>query len=244
MATGKEVATIPAEGLYLANYANEMQSLGDTVRENLGETGIAPRELPRIRIPAGGGSSWEVPTLEGVESMQTISGVIVHWKTMRAYWDVAFEQSDGAPPKCTSDDGIVGIGAPGVACKTCPFNQFGTADSGAKSGKACREVLALFFLAEGDTLPFFIPLPPMSIRAMRDFFARLTQRATPFWSVETKLALEQDKNRQSIRYSKAVPTLGRILNDAERARIQEYRTYIKPAIDGVELAHGDVQPND
>jgi len=242
MATGKEVATVPEQGLYLATFATNMDELALTVRENLGETGISPRELPRIRIPAGGGANWEVPTLEGVEATGTVSGVIVHWKTMRAYWDVPFEQSDGAPPMCTSDDGVIGVGNPGGACKTCRFNQFNSAlNDGA--GKACREVLAAFMLTEGDTLPYFMPLPPMSIRPMRDYFARLTQKAIPFWAVETKLSLEQDKNRNSIRYSKAAPGLGRILNAAERERIMTYREFIRPAIDGVELTQGDVEPD-
>lgn len=236
----KEV-TVPVEGTYLATYREDMTAIGDMLRESFGDGGIAPRELPRIRIPAAGGTAWEIPTLEGNEVAQEFPAVIVHWKTMRAYWDVPFEESGGEPPRCTSDDGIVGIGDPGTVCKNCKFNQFGTADSGNKPGKACREVRGLFVLDSDKVLPYFMPLPPMSIKPAQQFFMRLAQNAVPFWGVETRFGLEQDKNRTGIKYSKAHLSLSRVLNEQERVRIQEYREYLKPAIDGTTLTADDVR---
>lgn len=233
-----EVAT--TNGGYLVEYAGDMDSLSLVISENLGDTGISPRELPRIRIPAGGGRTWEVPTLEGIESRPAITGTIVHWKTLRAFWDTPFEQSDGGPPRCSSDDGIIGIGDPGVACKTCMFNQFGTAKGGEGTGKACREARAVFLLTPGDTLPYFMPMPPMSISPIRDYFARLTQRGIPFWGVETTLELEQSKNRANITYSRVLPKLARQLSEEEFGRMRTYRESIKPAIDGTKLTQEDV----
>lgn len=236
---GTELATIPDEGLYLVQYDGRMAELRQTIEDNIGNDGFKPRELPRIRIPAGGGTAWEIPTLEGPESVQRIQMVIAHWKTMRAFWDVPYEQSDGQPPRCTSDDGIVGIGDPGVACKTCPFNQFGSAVNGGQ-GKGCREVRALFVISPYDSIPYFAPMPPMSIKPVREYFAKLTQKSIPFWAVETVFELEQDKNRSGIRYSKAKLSLGRILNEAERVRMAEYREFLRPAFDAVELTRDDI----
>lgn len=240
MATGKEVTTIPEEGRYLVAYDGRMDELRQVVEDNIGNDGIVPRELPRIRIPAGGGTAWEVPTLEGPEAAQRIELVIAHWKTMRAYWPIAFEQGSGQPPDCTSDDGLVGIGNPGVICKICTFNQFGSAKEGTGVGKACREVRALFVLGAEDAMPYFMPLPPMSIQPVRQYFAKLTQKSIPFWAVETVFTLEQDKNRDGIRYSKASISLGRMLNENERARMASYREFLRPAFDAQTLTAEDV----
>lgn len=241
---GTELATVPTEGFYLAPYAGKMDELRQTIEDNIGADQIVPRELPRIRIPTGGGKLWEVPTLEGPENFATLPLVIVHWKTMRIRWGMTFDQSDGGPPLCTSDDGLMGAGDPGGACRTCPCNRFGTADGGTKPGKDCREVRALFVIGTDDSIPFFMPMPVTSIKPVRDYFAKLTQKSIPFWAVETAFSLEQDKNRGGIVYSKAAPNLGRVLNDAERARILEYREFLKPAFDGVELTRDDLRGSD
>ena len=57
-------------------------SIADIMAENLGDDGLSEFSLDRIRIPAGGGIAFEIPTLEGSDSAKTIEGVVVGWKTL------------------------------------------------------------------------------------------------------------------------------------------------------------------
>lgn len=225
---------------YLVEYAEDIGGLQEIITENFGGGGITPRELPRIRIPAGGGKQWEVPTLEGSDYRAEFKGVIVHWKTLRAYWPEPFETGAGSPPQCTSDDGIVGMGDPGTICAKCEFNQFGTAQYSTKPGKACREVRALFVIDEASHLPYFMPLPPMSIPPAKLYFTKLAQAGVSFWQVETTFALEQTKNKTGITFSRGMLNLARRLAPDEIGRVSAMREALKPAIDGTQLTRDDV----
>lgn len=202
----------------------------DVVRDNLGGEAPGAFDLPRIRIPSGGGIAWTVPTLEGPDAQKTISGVIIHWQTMRGYWKIPFDQAGaGTPPDCSSNDGTVGRGEPGGDCATCPLNQFG---SGKDNSKACKEVRMLFVLRLGDILPVAVPLAPMSIKPCKDFFMGLaSEKRRPYYSVETTLGLEQAQNKNSIKYSKANFGYVRNLEPEEQAYINEYRLQFTPILD-------------
>ena len=59
----------------------------------LGSEGLSPKDLERVRLPAGGGISWEVQTLEGEKTVQEIQGIIIAQRQVRVYWDQSFEDS-------------------------------------------------------------------------------------------------------------------------------------------------------
>ena len=59
--------------------------LPEVLSDNLGGDKLSTNDLDQVRIPAGGGIAWEVPSLEGTELMKELSGVIVYWKTTRVY---------------------------------------------------------------------------------------------------------------------------------------------------------------
>lgn len=213
----------------------------DVVKDNLGGQAPGAFDLPRIRIPSGGGMAWTVPTLEGPEPAKEISGVIIHWQTMRGYWKVPFDQAGGgAPPDCASNDGEIGVGEPGVdwaqgeahaggTCSTCPLNQFG---SGKDKAKACKEVRMLFLLREGDILPVAVPLAPMSIKPCKDYFMGLaSEKRRPYHTVETVLQLEQAVSGGNIKYSKAKFGFGRLLTPEETAYVSEYRLNFTPILE-------------
>ncbi len=96
-----------------------VEQLPEILKANLGSDGLNVSDLDRIKMPAGGGISWEVPTLTGLKTEQVIKGVIVFHKNVRAFWEKAFGDAPGEPPDCSSDDGIMGVGKPGGDCAKC-----------------------------------------------------------------------------------------------------------------------------
>ena len=245
MATKSETTdlTVPEKNfLALAD-----QDLRLALKENLGSGGTSVLDMPRIRVPAGGGLSWTVPTLEGPKPREFMEGVIIHWTPVRAMWRKDLGAGGNAPPDCTSRDGETGIGDPGGACDACPFNEFGSASGGTKSGKACREARGLLFLPSDSFLPFYLPAPVMSIKPLKDYFMRLASQALPYWGVVSKFGLEQAQNAGSITYSRIVPTFVRKLTPDERGAISAYRESILPAFNAsatAALTQDDVLDNE
>lgn len=224
-----------------------LQSIGNTteitelIRDNIGNDGLDAFSLARVRVPAGGGIAWTIPTFEGPEVQKTIRGVIIHWKTWRAMWEGSYGEggSTNAPPDCASKDGATGTGNPGGDCSSCPLNQFGSADNG--RGKECKEVRAVFLLTEGALLPNLIAMPPMSIKPLKDYFLQLASNRIPYWTVVTEFSLEQTRNTDGIVYSKAIPKFINKLTTEEQAAVFAYRAQMTPVIEGEFIERGDVE---
>jgi len=178
---------------------------------NLMGQGIEASDLERIKIPAGGSSSWEIPTFEEGETdtVKHLEGVIVFQKAVRAYWMHGIEDGGTAAPDCHSDDSITGIGSEGNEdlsglCAKCPNSKFGSAIKG--KGQACKQMLLVFFIREeAGALPQIIVCPPTSIKPMRGLAVKLTAIGIPFNSVLVRLSLETVVNDAGIKYSKVSP---------------------------------------
>lgn len=99
--------------------------------------------FPRVKIPAGGMVQFEMPSddPENPDYIKTVEGVILHHHPSFAYWPEGSEYDDDATPICSSVDGKVGIGDPGILCSTCPLNQYGSGKEG--RGKACSATRSL-----------------------------------------------------------------------------------------------------
>lgn len=189
--------------------------------ENIGSQGLKPTDLDRIKVPAGGGSSWEVPTLKGPEPMKVIEGIILTFKDQRAYWKS--KDTNNAPPDCSSPDSLIGIGNPGGACHKCPLAQFGSAldaKGGTAKGQACKQMRLLLFLRQETMLPMLISLPPTSIQYAKKYFLRLVSNGYPYYGVTTQLRLEQAKNAGGTSYSVATLDMGRALEPEELQKVQ------------------------
>jgi hypothetical protein len=185
------------------------------LKENLGAGGISQGELTRIKVPAGGGTSWTVPSITGDESVKTITGIIVHFADVRGFWPEKFT-GEGNPPNCSSTDGIVGMGDPGGMCATCPMNQFGTGTDAAgkpSDSKACREGRLLFVLREADVIPIIVSLSTMSVKPSKQYFLQLAQAPIPFYGCVSEIGLEATKNKTGITYSRATFKAVRRLTD-------------------------------
>jgi hypothetical protein len=225
-----QLAVIEAGGYLALNH--DVDELEAIIADNLGGQDVDEFDLPRIKVPAGGGKVWEIPTITGVDAQQILSGIVVHFKLTRAYWEPS---ADGGPPACKSDNGIMGIGSPGGECKTCPHAQYGTAfdDQGnPAAGQACNAKEIWFTLLPGSFLPVCIALPATSLKAARAYrIGKLGSVGMRLSSVVTSIALEQDKGGNGKAYSRIVPSVGGILSPEEAKAAQAYAARFRPLFD-------------
>jgi hypothetical protein len=205
----------------------EPSSVATAIKENLGNDRLEAKDLDVVKIPAGGSLAWELPSLEGLQSVKEFSGIIIHWVQPRVFWESAFT-GENNPPDCYSPDGIKGLGKPGGDCETCSFAQWG---SGANNGQACRQNRQLFVLLPDAMLPIVVRLSPTSIAPCKKFFVQLASRSIPYSGVVTKFALEKDKSATNITYSRATFSIERKLEPEEYKRAQAFRAAIQPQLE-------------
>lgn len=193
---------------------------------NVGVGGVSDFDLERLRVPAGGGRTWEVPGLAGPEPAKSVEGVIVAWRSPRAYWANPLDTSGGgAPPDCSSVDSITGIGTPGGPCVDCALARFGSAppkDGIPGRGQACKQTRLLFLVRENDMLPLVVVVPPSSLKTITRYFLQLASRKVPFYSVVTGLGLEKTKNRGGIEYSQIQP---RLVSQLDTQAAETFKAY-------------------
>lgn len=185
-----------------SNYlvTTDIKDFNEILEANLAGEKLTPKMLDRIKVPAGGSTTWMVPTIEGEKPMQTIQGVIVHMQTIRTYWAEDFS-GQGGPPDCGSRDGINGFGTPGGQCLSCPLNEFGSGKGG--RSKACNEKIMVFFMTEDSFLPTLLLVPPGSLTSFRqEYMPGLLKRLVKKHHVVTEFSLVPDKNDSSIVFSK------------------------------------------
>lgn len=213
----------------------------ENIRQNLGGESVSPQDLNRIKVPAGGGTSWVVTDADGEEtSAKSIEGIIVHIARRRAYWPDA--NPSGDPPQCASVDCVIGIGEPGGECATCPLNQFGSSHKGDGStgrGKACKETKLLFLLREGCLLPDVVVVPAASLKAIKQYQLKLANTA-PYWGVVTRLELTRTQNRDGISYAQITPKKAGTLDREAAAGILKYAQALQTLFSSVEVGPDDV----
>jgi hypothetical protein len=197
------------------------------VQQNIGNDQITAQDLDRVTLPLGGATNWQIPTLDGEESLQYIDGIIVHHTAPRAYWEKSLDEGEGSgPPDCSSEDGQFGVGTPGGDCFTCPLGQWGSADKG--PGKACKEKRLLYVLRAEDILPIVIQGPATSIGNIRQYMLRLAARKIPHWRVYTQLGLE--KQSGAFPFSRIVPRRLGEIPEADWAKVEAYVNSIRSLV--------------
>lgn len=231
----KKQSTQNRELVTVASYAvmqAEPDALGAMLRTNVGPQGLSVFDLDTVKTPAGGGTTFVVPTIDGEEEAKELRGVIVGFKDLRSYWRTGFDESGGGtPPDCSSQDMVRGDGDPGGECARCAFSRFGTAGR----AQACQQRRLLFLVREGDLLPIVVSVSPASLKSVRQYFLRLASHAVPFYGVLSSLSLERDKNRDGIAYARiSVRSLGGLAPD-EAARMAQYAAALRPALERVQL---------
>jgi len=215
----KETATF----MVLANAQGAIEALKSNLE---GET-LSPMDLDRVSIPAGGGVTWCVPTLEGEENIPEIVGVIVGVQNCRAYWPGEFT-GGGDPPDCVSEDNVTGVGDPGGTCKFCKFAEFGSDSRG--KGQACKQIKRLFVLRPSSMLPLVVNLPPTSLKAGTRYLLRLAGNSLKYQAAVTRITLEKTKSSDGIAYSTAVFALAAKLDPTQAKAMEDYAHAMGPLL--------------
>jgi hypothetical protein len=209
-----------------AIFNTDIAEIREAMNVNIGDGGLTAGDLERIKIPAGGGTVWTIPGLDGEEMVKEYAGIIVGCQDTRAYWRIPMEESDGnMPPDCYSLDARTGHGNPGGDCHNCRYAEFGSDPKGGE-GQACKLIRQLFLVRRDNLLPDIVNLPPSSHAPARQYLLRLASKGVPYYSVITKIGLEKAKNRQGIVFAKAVFTLGGRLTPEETQWAKEYAAMI------------------
>jgi len=203
----------------------DQSELAELIRDTLEGESLHAHDLDRVKVPSGGSTTWEVPSLDGEVSMKVIEGVIVSRATRRAYWSNP-EPTDEAP-QCSSEDGVEGVGDPGGPCTECPFNEWGSSPKGA--GKACKETRQLFVVQPDSLIPIVVTVPPASLANVKAYLLRLLRAQIKGTDVITKISLEKVNNKQGTPYARVLLAAGERLDPEASARMRAYAAAMEPA---------------
>lgn len=173
--------------------------------------------LDRVKLPAGGGTAFEIPSAEGEdpEMAKEITGVIVYNHPAYAYYHDKYTGGNN-PPDCSSFDGVNGIGNPGGNCQSCPYNKFGSGDG---QSKLCKNKRMLYILREGELFPITISLPTGSLKSFTNYVKSQLSRGRKLNQVVTKITLKKTTNASGIAFAQAVFGFVRMLSAEERAAV-------------------------
>lgn len=210
----------------------------ELIRSNMAGDEVGVGDLTRIRVPAGGGTAWVVPSVEGEQSLPAIEGIIIHVARRRAYWEST--DPSGDPPDCSSNDCVRGVGNPGGDCGTCPFNEFGSSvrqDGKPGRGKRCKESTLLFLLREGGRLPDVVVVSPASIKPVKQYRLQLP---VPYFACMTRLELRKQKNKDGISYAEVVPTFVGRLEPAAVESVKNYAESMRAIFAATSVDHDEV----
>jgi hypothetical protein len=195
---------------------------------------LRPSDLPRLKIPAGGGQSWEMP--QSGEAVKTFEGVIIQRQVYRRYWRDAYGTGEtAAPPDCYSEDNRTGIGDPGGSCAVCPMDAFASARPGPDGvpsrAKACKQMTRLFVLLPDGILPHRFDAPPSAFDAVKKYCSvdpLFDISRGKYWEVATTFGLRPAVNAGGIPFSLPTFTAGAKLPPELLKRVEAYRRDIEP----------------
>lgn len=217
----------------------------EVVVANIGEgETISFTDLPMLKVPSGGIDQWMVPGIDGQELVKALEGIIVYWRSHRAYWPHKQEDAKTNDPLCASRDGKVGeiddqhpekklAKSKGITgdCSTCPLAQFGSADKG--EGQACKSMRDIFLLRPGAMLPTVISVPPTSIKPHKQFSVQVSSAGVPYFGVHVDIGLTPDKNASGTDFCRMTFQSKGKLSADELVRARGYHQTIKEMLDGV-----------
>ncbi|GEM_PF-3417332 len=168
-------------------------------------------ELDRIVMPSTGETSFTIQTSESRDKIQYFEGIVVAQNDVRMYWKK--ESLKGlSSPVCFSNDCISGIGNPGGNCSSCFLAQF---DSKRHSPN-CQKRKAVLILREDNILPSLFVAPPISAKALSNYFLILaSNRIRPAFA-KTSFTLAQEKSASGVLFSKINAHVKSLLTEEEK----------------------------
>jgi len=215
---------VPAGSFAALTKSTEGPSFDEIVRTNMGPGGIDPSMLDRVKVPAGGATTWEVPGLgDEPDSKKELVGVIVGIRNIRSFYEDAYDGGN-EPPDCSSDDSVTGTPRVdddgnltatvpcGGSCYECEQSRWG---SGKNGGQACSQRMLIMLLQPDSILPIVVNAPPTSLKEIVKLLQRLTSRGVLFHSVVVSLKLTKETNAGGVPYSRIAPSFVRDLDNDE-----------------------------
>ncbi len=184
-AKSTELAVIDAKNYALISNPGALAA----IQYNLRDEKLSEFDLDRVKVPAAGGTVFQVPTIDGIKNEEVLEGIMLGVQVRRAFWES--QNVDGSPPDCYSINGTDGVGNPGGSCAGCPHNEFGSAvkpNGEQGKGKACRERRIVMFLRADDRLPLIVVAPPTSIKGTKKFLMHLP---VPMFQAVVRIRLEK-----------------------------------------------------
>ncbi|MBQ7983625.1 MAG: hypothetical protein IJ302_08645 [Clostridia bacterium] len=220
-----------------AGYLTEAVDLGALFSEEM--DGLTPT-FDRIRIPAGGGISYEVPGDDpsSPDTVKEFKAVILYHHPIFSYYEEKFTGGNN-PPECSSMDGKMGFVAETGECKncaTCEFSKFGSGENG---GMACKQKRRVYLLREGELLPVILTIPSASLKEFNKYVTRLLTKGKKTNSVVTKFTLQKAQNATGITYSQVVCSADRMLNTEEQKCINAMTEQCKAFAGRVEITDAE-----
>lgn len=219
----KEIATV-SQNNSLGCGANSV-NLAELLAEEMEGLSLS---FDRIKIPAGGGLAYEVPSdnPDNPDMVKEFKAVILYHHPVHAYYKEKYTGGN-TPPDCASNDGQTGLEMETGEvknCSECPFNKFGSGESG---GKACKQKRRLYILRPDEALPVILSIPTCSLNDFSKYITRLLSRGNRSNSVVTKFSLKKAQNVGGISYSQVVLAVDRKLTPEEAAIVENLSEQVK-----------------
>lgn len=235
-------AIVPVEQYAIAQM--EPAELQEVITDNLGEGGgISLFDLPRVKVPSGGGTAWDIPSLEGSEVSKEIVGIPVFWEDAKDMWIKGQDEGGGgAAPDCSGQ--LVKVEELGISvwtghgsrwegddngphdCATCPYEAFGSGKDG--KGKKCKDTRIVAILRPGDMLPLILVLPTMSVPVFKKYCTNLLVRGIKYYGAVARFTLAKTQNKAGTTYSQVQVELVEKLDGDSAAKVAAYAKSIQP----------------
>lgn len=219
----------------------------EILREHLSGNEINEFDLGRVKVPAGGATSWEVPTLGGSDSRKSVDGVVVFFKNSRSFWEKPYEGGN-EPPDCSSNNAEHAVKANDEVeipasrdeegfylCDTCAYSEWGSSKAGGR-GQACKLTRQLFILTPEKLLPLVVSLPPTSLRPASSYFLSLADHMIDYKAVVTQILLEKVSGDGVPDYSRALFKVGPQLSPEDQEKVAAYAAALQPHFNRVRVA--------
>jgi hypothetical protein len=218
-------ALVKATDTAVEEYGKNGANLAQLLAEELDGLTLS---FDRIKIPAGGGLAYEVPSdnPDSPDMAREFKAVILYHHPVNTYYKEKYTGGNSAPD-CASRDGHVGTEAEGGEiknCADCEFNKFGSGENGAK---ACKQKRRVYILLAGEALPTIFSVSTGSLKDFSKYITRLLSKGKPSNQVVTKFALKKAQNAGGIAYSQAVLSAERELTPEEYAVIAKLTEQVK-----------------
>jgi hypothetical protein len=240
MGKGTEIVTLNDYAISKLGSA----AIADLIENNLGGERLTIKDIPKLKIPAGGSTTWLVPPDDA--PLKEIEGIVIYQHATRAL----FKQNDDGtisndPPLCVAEMGKVGVPAPdsgilGGSCEDCPYSKYGSAGKG-KKGQACKAGQRIYMLTQGSILPFVLQLSPSSLAPWHKYMINLINTQQLVNNVVTRISLEKVTGGPAP-YARIIPAAVRALAPEEQKFVADYAASIIPVLHAAPYAPADDEP--